>query len=664
MKKLIIILLLLLIPLAFADTYDAAPYPALSSSFASTTGYGQKITITSAIQITAIEASATGTKPTKCYLWAASGTPNLTGTFSGTKCSLSAPYTASVGEVLYAQTDNNGASYSATYDGTTSYPQVDTYWTYNCSANGIHTISCDTSQYRNVQGLYWDSASTPAPNITQSTYNVTSAYLNETAWRTSTSSMVYTYDSTPSVTFNITSAGNCSIGDTNLNYTAMINDDASTKCGTTDTTQHTCTLPSSQQISLGVNSIYLSCYNGAEMATSTSGALNITLSDSTPPSVTIESPTAQAYTTTLILLDITATDAGAGIDQIWYYNGSDNVSYTVPVNLTLGIQEYTFCAYANDTAGNLNNTECVTFSTNKTTPSLSILTLPAATVTYGTTSNISGVCPAGLSCTLYKDGVSVADPYVTILAVGNYTFLLNTSGNEAYYSASTEVNVTVEAGGGSSTTGGGSSCSSVQVGYTYCDKPNSAEKPVFQYFPAQPVNLNIPCWADGKPCNYDFTCNATVIKPDSSIYLTANPTQNGNIFNLSFIAPSDYGKYNVVVWCTNTTASEYDYFEFSIGKNGVGDIGIFLVLFLFIAVLFAMNFMLSDEHFILKLVNVFFIVLYGFFAIISFIVPSVNAYVYRAYFAYIIVFVTYVLTAYVIWVLMKFQYLGNGKKKD
>lgn len=125
--------------------------------------------------------------------------------------------------------------------------------------------------------LYGGNTSLPT-TIDNTTYNVTSSFLNKTAWTISPNSPSYTYDSTPSVKFNITQAGNCSIGLSNINYTDMVASDSNTECSTTSTTSHTCTLPTSQKLSLGSQYLYISCVgnNLLETGNSTSGGLNIT----------------------------------------------------------------------------------------------------------------------------------------------------------------------------------------------------------------------------------------------------------------------------------------------------------------------------------------------------------------------------------------------------
>jgi len=114
--------------------------------------------------------------------------------------------------------------------------------------------------------------------ITASTYNVTSGTGNTTIWRVNRSIAVNTTDPTPTVTFITGVTSNCSIGRSDWNYSVMVANDSDTKCGTVDTINMTCTLPSTKALTSGSQNLYLSCVgaNGAQSNTSTSGALNIT----------------------------------------------------------------------------------------------------------------------------------------------------------------------------------------------------------------------------------------------------------------------------------------------------------------------------------------------------------------------------------------------------
>ncbi len=88
---------------------------------------------------------------------------------------------------------------------------------------------------------------------------------------------------------------------------------------------------------------------------------NITI-DTTAPILTIESPTNITYNTTIILVHITSNG-----NNTWFYNGTENQTYTEPVNITFNEGTNTIHAWTNDTIGNLNYTN-ITFTIDTLIP--------------------------------------------------------------------------------------------------------------------------------------------------------------------------------------------------------------------------------------------------------------------------------------------------------
>lgn len=123
------------------------------------------------------------------------------------------------------------------------------------------------------------SVDTTPPNITRSTYNVTTSYLNGTVWRIDTTNLTRERDSTFTVEFDLTEVGNCSISLNASNYTEMTSINPDTNCGTTETSNMTCTLPASEALVAGNQKAYIGCIDlaGNEFENSTSGPLNISL---------------------------------------------------------------------------------------------------------------------------------------------------------------------------------------------------------------------------------------------------------------------------------------------------------------------------------------------------------------------------------------------------
>jgi hypothetical protein len=74
--------------------------------------------------------------------------------------------------------------------------------------------------------------------------------------------------------------------------------------------------------------------------------------DTIPPYVAFISPISKAYDTNPILVNITNSSDAA---FVFWDNGTANLSYLEPVELTLENGNYNFIAYANDSYGNLNS---------------------------------------------------------------------------------------------------------------------------------------------------------------------------------------------------------------------------------------------------------------------------------------------------------------------
>ncbi|MFH1307690.1 MAG: PA14 domain-containing protein, partial [archaeon] len=122
----------------------------------------------------------------------------------------------------------------------------------------------------------------------------------------------------------------------------------------------------------GSNTWTLYCNDSAGNVNSTSVTFGIVF-DNIPPYIAFISPeNGTRYNQTSIIVNITnSSDA----DSVWWYNGSDNLSYTIPVSINLETNNYTFYAYANDSAGNINLSRVdfeVAVSGDTTPPQLNI----------------------------------------------------------------------------------------------------------------------------------------------------------------------------------------------------------------------------------------------------------------------------------------------------
>jgi len=184
-------------------------------------------------------------------------------------------------------------------------------------------------------------------------------------------------------------------------------------------------------------------YNNCSNETNSS-TLTILSSTSTPPDVTslTEFPTdpatyifGQVYefnatvtssgTIDTVLIDFDGTnysvsDSGAGV-----YN------FTIS-DLAAGTYNYNW--FANDTAGNINNTEGGTYTINKAILTGSLTgTTP---VDYGTSGDVEGtesnLGDSDVTYNLYRDGSLVSNPDTTVLAAGSYDYIYNSTGGENY----------------------------------------------------------------------------------------------------------------------------------------------------------------------------------------------------------------------------------------
>ena len=138
--------------------------------------------------------------------------------------------------------------------------------------------------------------------------------------------------------------------------------------------------------------------------------INITLPDTEPPVVIIESPLNITYTTSSIWINITATD-NVAVDSIWYsINNGPNITYTAPVLQNFADGNYLFEAWANDTSGNIGYAYVI-FTVNTTTPDIEppIVTLiapPNASITGGNVTvvyNVTDNMASTLSCDIYSN---------------------------------------------------------------------------------------------------------------------------------------------------------------------------------------------------------------------------------------------------------------------
>ena len=108
---------------------------------------------------------------------------------------------------------------------------------------------------------------------------------------------------------------------------------------------------------------------------------NVSAVESDAPNLTINSPTEINYSTSEISFNVTALD-DTGVDSCWFSLDEGIINYTM-INLTttewnytnssIPDGQYTVNFYCNDTLGNLNNTENISFGIDTDYPNLTIL---------------------------------------------------------------------------------------------------------------------------------------------------------------------------------------------------------------------------------------------------------------------------------------------------
>lgn len=114
-------------------------------------------------------------------------------------------------------------------------------------------------------------------------------------------------------------------------------------------------------LNVSEGSHYITVYANDTVGNANSTSVTFTV-DTTAPTISIISPTNTTYNNATILVNITSDG-----DNVWFFNGTDNETYTTPVYRTFSEGSNTLIAYANDSFGN-ENSHTVYFSVNTTPP--------------------------------------------------------------------------------------------------------------------------------------------------------------------------------------------------------------------------------------------------------------------------------------------------------
>ncbi|MCX6774328.1 MAG: S8 family serine peptidase, partial [Candidatus Micrarchaeota archaeon] len=161
-------------------------------------------------------------------------------------------------------------------------------------------------------------------------------------------------------------------------------------------------------------------------------AKNVTFTvDTINPTIGITSPLAQIYNTTAVLVNITSGDAN--LAKTWFFNGTANETYTVPVSRAFTQGQHTLTAWANDSARRMNSTSVI-FTVDSIAPTLNMSNpsnlannsysqTPFVTVYFVPKDNVDN----NITCNVYVDGALNYSVNATNSTQQNYTTSYNDS---------------------------------------------------------------------------------------------------------------------------------------------------------------------------------------------------------------------------------------------
>jgi hypothetical protein len=195
--------------------------------------------------------------------------------------------------------------------------------------------------------------------------NTIIAYANDSAGNVNSTQTIFVIDTT-SPAISIISPANTTYnsGTVFLNYTVSDSSGVNSCWYSIDTganiTLAGCSTASISGFIEGSHRIRISANDSVGNINSSSLIFSI---DSTIPAISIISPVNTTYNSATQLINISSS----GASNIWFYNGTANVTYTVPVSVEFPEGSNTIIAYANDSAGNINSSS-VTFSKDTSAP--------------------------------------------------------------------------------------------------------------------------------------------------------------------------------------------------------------------------------------------------------------------------------------------------------
>src|SRR3989344_3576272 len=326
-----------------------------------------------------------------------------------------------------------------------------------------------------------------------------------------------TVSSTMAVAFNATFTDDNALRNATLyiwnSTNSLINMTTRTLNGTQNQTSITVMLP--------YDGIFLWNYLAGDSGGNNAfNATNFTITlDQTAPGVSFVNPLSANYSTTNILVNISAN----GSSNIWFFNGTTNVTYISPEFFNFSEGSHTLIAYANDSVGNLNSTQ-VMFSVDTIFPIVTVLS-PINGSTLGNNQsipfNFSVIENNLLNCWYNLDGsanVTVPGCINTSLNTSNGNHVVRLYANDSagnIGSSSTSFSVQV----------GAPSISLISPINTYL---NYGEGVSLVYVPEDIDLLSCSLWGN---FNGTFGINQTYLTPVSSVQNSFSVDLNDGIYS-------------------------------------------------------------------------------------------------------------------------------------
>ena len=251
----------------------------------------------------------------------------------------------------------------------------------NVTANDTNLESITIYLYDYLNALINSTSTAASPNFVNFTnladglyyFNATARDLTGNSNSTETRNVTITLDIVPpaiSITYPQNTTYNVNVSA--LNYTVS------------DTHLQTCWY----SLNNGVTNTSVTCGQNATNLTSSEGSntwrvyandtfgnkglASVTFfKDTIMPSISIISPANATYNNRTLLVNISASDSGSGINSKWYNWNGTNVNYIIPEYVKFEEGSNTLYAYANDSAGNANTTNII-FNADTTPPYVAI----------------------------------------------------------------------------------------------------------------------------------------------------------------------------------------------------------------------------------------------------------------------------------------------------